>query len=289
MVLWPSFCEKRCSSQPAKRAGDEFVPYDEPRKHLNVDMSLKFSWNGACQPFWLGTNLAIYIDRRIRNRMMHMAHGSGPKGRGKKGAHKGDSKNSTLLQQDTNPDDQMDIAEQVRMVLPETAILRDHFTPARVMVFPGNASIHLVRLRHAYMACWYLKCWLLIGLRKIEDTWINSDWLRPEAHWPWRQLWSSFWRKEFAHETCHQISWNLQNASMCCCQWHGRHQQVGKIQSCWHTPSGWNTWTLVVFDVTPRIWQDVQILYISEGHAVFLAGVAGEHSEAHYVQDSVKR
>lgn len=56
--------------------------------------------------------------------MMHMAHGSGPKGRGKKGAHKGDSKNSTLLQRDTNPDDQMDIAEQVRMVLPETAILR---------------------------------------------------------------------------------------------------------------------------------------------------------------------
>lgn len=144
-----------------------------------------------------------------------------------------------------------------------------------------NASIHLVRLRHAYMACWYLKCWLLIGLRKIEDTGINSDWLRPEAHWPWRQLWSSFWRKEFAHETCNQISWNLQNASMCCCQWHGRHQQVGKIQSCWHTPSGWNTWTLVVFDVTLRIWQDVQVLYTS------LKGT--QFSSQEWLENTVKR
>ena len=152
--------------------------------------------------------------------------------------------------------------------------------------FPGiswqrrNASIHLVRLRNAYMACWYLKCWLLIGLRKIEDTWINSDWLRPEAHWPWRQLWSSFWRKEFSHEKCNQISWNLQNARIRCCQWHRRHQQVGKIQSYWHAPSGWNTWTLGVFDVTHMT------RCTSTLHHCVLQFSAQEHSQAYYVQDS---
>ncbi len=65
-----------------------------------------------------------YIDRRTRNRMMHVAHGNGPKGRGKKGANKSDSRSSAQIKQDTNHDDHMDIAEQVRMVLPEAAVLR---------------------------------------------------------------------------------------------------------------------------------------------------------------------
>ena len=112
--------------KPARKAGRRRIrSIRRPEKTLKCRhafeifmiwyMTAFLAWHQPCN--W-------YIDRRTRNRMMHMAHGNGPKGRGKKGAHKGDSKNSTLLQQDTNPDDQMDIAEQVRMVLPETAILR---------------------------------------------------------------------------------------------------------------------------------------------------------------------
>ena len=53
-----------------------------------------------------------------------MTHGNGPKGRGKKGAHKSESKSSMMVQQDSNLEDHMDIAERVRLALPEAAVLR---------------------------------------------------------------------------------------------------------------------------------------------------------------------
>eukprot|EP00438_Fugacium_kawagutii_P028181 Skav233620 [mRNA] locus=scaffold109:307050:308477:+ [translate_table: standard] len=115
--------------RPARKAGRRRIPsIHRRRRKLTVRhvFSRFVQWYLSAFLCWQQTP-PWFITNKQRNRQMHAAHGNGapkqgPKGRGRKASSKGDPRNHAVNEDPA--DDQLELAEQIRLALHPAAVLR---------------------------------------------------------------------------------------------------------------------------------------------------------------------